>query len=153
MRASLTFIIFSIFFNAAAFAGNQIYAFGKTEVEFWSFESLKITVSNRCISNSKLADCDALRGLKIVSFKRLDRAKFGGPNPGALICEQQLNGIVMVGIDKLSQNENSFCKLSDGSIVDNGTLISYGIRNDRDADREPNSVKKNNVQKQTKKKN
>ena len=124
-------ILSCLFFVTSAFAKNQVYSFGSTRVMFWNFESTKIAVSDHCISNDQLNDCDALKNLKIISIKKLDRAKFGGLNPGAAVCHQQLKGIVMVGIDKISQNENSFCRLTDGSIIDNGTLIFYGIQNDR----------------------
>ena len=146
------FLFMTVFFCLNAVANSQVYRFGTAEVEFWNFEDDKISVSSHCIKNSQLKDCDAIRGIKIVSFKRIERAKFGGINPGAMICEQQLNGFVMVGIDTASQNENSFCKLPDGSIIDNGTLISYGIKNDRAEEREPNSVKSKKSDKKTKKK-
>lgn len=129
-----------------ALAQTQVYFFGKVEIEIWNFPERKISVSGLCIKNNQLGDCDALRGLKAISFKQIDRPKFGGANPGALICEQQLNGIVMVGIDRTSQNENSFCKLADDSVIDTGTLISYGIINDRNS-REPNNEKKSKLQK------
>lgn len=150
------FGVLILFFGSSVWASSQIYSFGQVDVEFWNFETERITISNHCVKDSQLADCEAIRGLKIVSFKRIERAKLGGPNPGALLCEQQLNGFVIVGIDKSSKNEGSFCKLPDSSIVDNGTLIYYSLMNDRNGankDREPNSSTKKTDGKKSSKKN
>lgn len=139
MQIILSILILS--YSYLSSAQDQIYLFGAISVKFGSFPKEKITVSSHCINSNKVADCYAIRRLSKVSFKKIERPKFGGLNPGAMICEQQLNGLVIVGIDKISQNENSFCKLADGSIIDNGTLISYGIKNDRAQEREPNNLK------------
>ncbi len=61
------------------------------------------------------------------------------------MCEQQFGGVVIVGVDKVNQNENSFCKMPDGSIIDSGTVMFYGLKNDKNQengiDREPDGVK------------
>lgn len=130
MRAKPILLILINVSLAHASTNSQTFLFGKTTVTFTDFDVSRITISSNCIKNSKVGDCAAIRGLKTVSFKKIERPKFGGANPGALICEQQLHGIVMVGINQNTKNENSFCKLADGSIIDNGTLIFYGRKND-----------------------
>ena len=132
MRISyvLYFCIF-LLIQHKAFANNHFLVFGKTLVEFGDFETENIMISGDCIKKSKIANCEAYKTIKSASYKKIKRPRIGGINAGALMCEQQFDGIVLIGIDNSTHNENSVCKLSDGSMIDNGTLIFYGLKNDK----------------------
>lgn len=120
-----------MWFPIGSFASSQVFLFGTVKEEFWNFKKARLLVSRHCVSDEKLADCKARGALKKISFKKLDRTLFGGTNPGGLICTQQIGGYVMVGVNAQTKNENSFCRLPDGSIVDNGSLVYYAIQNDK----------------------
>ena len=98
----------------------------------WSklaYSLLRLTISSSCRKKDSFA-CEAYSVLSKVSFKSVDKYLQGGANPGAVICKHLLKMEVVIGKDKKG-NENSFCKFKDGSYIDNGTLLYYGLKNDK----------------------
>ncbi|MBF0299238.1 MAG: DUF333 domain-containing protein [Oligoflexia bacterium] len=93
-------------------------------VAFNNFSKEHILISMNCGIHLSKMKCQAYKQLSNSSMKNLPAALFqGGPNPGAVICVNKLKGTVVIGSD--TYGENSFCKFSDGSIVDNGTISYY----------------------------
>jgi hypothetical protein len=76
--------------------------------------------------------CAAIGKAKQASQKGIDDISVGGANPGALICKDKLGGTNVLGFDKFN-NEQSFCKFSDQSMVDNGSILYFALENDKRA--------------------
>ena len=89
----------------------------------------RISVSESCDPSNRNS-CIALKKLKYASIEKARQELINGTNPGVIIC-RLLKGESVLGYDK-EGNQNSFCKFSDNSMVDSGTLTYYGIMNDRD---------------------
>ncbi|MBC75598.1 MAG: hypothetical protein CME64_06245 [Halobacteriovoraceae bacterium] len=129
MLKTLTFF----FILVPSLYGQEIrfYKFGSKRVKFYSFAQKRILISENCVENKKLASCDGLKASDSISYESLVNVQYGGANLGALICKQQLKGKVLVGVRESSKSENSFCKLRSGSLIDSGTLLFYGRKNDK----------------------
>jgi hypothetical protein len=99
------------------------------EAEMWSLGNEYFPVENEAIThklislNCKTNKCFAYKALNNQSKNKLTEKELeGGKNPGAVICKKIFNGNILILRDKL-QNENAFCKFSDGSIVSASGLI------------------------------
>lgn len=102
------------------------FSFLQGKIAFVTDESNKLTVSADCLKNDGSLQCDAIKGLKDISWKK---RKKGDQNPGSALCQDQLKGTVVVGKDAAG-DENSFCRFPDGSMVDSGSLIHRAHKND-----------------------
>lgn len=102
------------------------FTFLQGKVAFVTELSGKLTVSADCLKPDGSLQCEATKGLKDLSWKK---SKKGEENPGSTLCQKQLKGTVVVGKDNAG-DENSFCRFSDGSMVDNGSLIFRARKND-----------------------
>lgn len=109
----LTFL-FSFGAHAATFTID-----GKS-VEFVDDSSQRLTINATC-KKPQGFDCDAF-----TAFRRLKPTKLRtkhGRNPGAAVCTDVLQALVVTGTDT-GGNENTFCLFEDGSMVDNGSLAA-----------------------------
>lgn len=117
--------------SSLSFAYDQIEIFqvaGK-EVKIFHYKKHQLSVSTEC-SDLKLDKlCKSLDFLKSISLKKSNLESTANINPGSVICSEQLKGKVLIGTDR-EKNQNSFCKLEDGLLVDNGTLTFYARKND-----------------------
>ena len=113
-----------------AFSQEEItYEISNKKINFYNNEQLRILASEKCVLSKDGKSCKNFEFLKKVSIIKLGIPKEGGANPGSLICEEQINGKIVMGYDS-SQNQISFCKLANGTLIDNGTLSYYGHQND-----------------------
>ena len=122
-------LILLLLTNVALSFEEDSYRFGTLKFVFVSDYDKRLTISKNCLKNGKF-NCLAYQTIKKASLKAIEDQLFGGMNPGSKICSDQLRGTVVLGKDDKG-NENSFCKFSDESIIDNGTLTYYGIKNDK----------------------
>lgn len=102
------------------------YSFQQGKIAFVTDEANKLTVSADCLKEDGSLQCDAATALKNISWKK---RKKGDENPGSSLCQKQLKAIVVVGKDAAG-DESSFCRFSDGSMVDSGSLIYRARKND-----------------------
>ena len=93
---------------------------------FVTDESRRLTVSRSCLQKDGRLKCDAVDRLGRLSWKKLAP---GPQNPASLLCEKQLHGAVVLAKTEKG-DENSFCRLADGSLVDGGSLIYRARKND-----------------------
>ena len=78
-------------------------------------------LSKPCLE--KKGDCAAFQILKKKESYNLDPADLaGGKNPGAVICKKNLKATVLI-LEDNDENENAFCKFSDGSLLSVSALI------------------------------
>ena len=106
----------------------EVFKVDGVRMQFTTNKAKRITANEVC---QKKKACDAFKVLRKLSMDSISADDlFGGANPGPILCEQQAQGEVVMGEDE-DFNQNSFCKFKDGSIIDNGTLTYYGIKNDR----------------------
>lgn len=123
-------ILLSLFVTTSAAQAQDTYLIKGEKVQVYDQEALRITASAKCEISKNNKDCKNFAFLKKVSVRALGRTPAGNPNPGALICEDQLNGISVMGQDA-NENQRSFCYLSRLNLyIDNGTLAYYGNKND-----------------------
>lgn len=101
------------------------YSFVQGKIAFVTDEPNKLTISADCLKDGAFK-CDAANGLKKLSWKK---RKKSDENPGSFLCQKQLQGLVVVGVDSAG-DENSFCRFPDGSMVDSGSLIHRARKND-----------------------
>lgn len=102
----------------------EVFVVEKKKVAFSASTDRRIIIHSRCLTQN----CLAIDVLKAASVKAIEKEISGGMNPGALVCKK-LKGKVILGFD-LKENQNSFCRFDDGSLIDNGTLVHYGMKND-----------------------
>lgn len=127
-----------LFFAICIFSSELIWAknlttkyiiFGK-EITFYSNESLPVTASAPCEITKDKTGCLNFKILKKASLIKIDRMPAGNPNTGAIICEDQLGGISVIGLDA-SQNQRSFCFFEkEGIYIGNGTIKYFAKKND-----------------------
>ena len=94
------------------------------EIVFHRDDSKALTISLDC----KHSDCLALANLEKLKSKKINQKIVfnSDSNPGALICEKALAGEVVIGIN--TYGENSFCRFSDGSMIDNSSLHYWSLK-------------------------
>ena len=107
----------------------QTFTVGNENVSFTWFESRGITITSKCVEAGKLRNCDAKKALERVNLSKLEKDSLGR-NPGALLCSAQLGGTVVWAKDA-KENERTFCKFRDSSMVGSGTLAHYGRVNSK----------------------
>lgn len=85
--------------------------------------SEKIFVSQNCVSQE--TTCQAIGSAK--KAKLPPKALRGTPNPGTVICAQ-LGGMPIVAKD-IKQNQISFCRFADGSMISSGSIVNMAVSN------------------------
>jgi hypothetical protein len=116
-------------FQVSALAQDSYKIMGKN-VRMYDQKSLQITASVECKLSKDKKECTNMPYLKKVSMKAVGRLPAGNPNPGAVICEDQLDGNSVIGQDE-DQNQMSFCHLSKQNVyVDNATITYHALKND-----------------------
>jgi len=108
--------------------GEEFRIEGK-KIDFFDYDEMRVTVSKECKDLHKKKFCKDLEFLNDISFSKAGIKGTGVSNPGSTICTKLLNGRVVFGRD-LDNNENSFCRLKDGTYIDSGTLTYYAMKND-----------------------
>ncbi len=101
---------------------------GKSSEFVW-FKDQSITISASCVESGKMKDCQARKALDIVKLSLLEK-DYLGRNPGAMLCSNQLGGLVVWAKDKTG-NERTFCKFKDSSLIGSGSLFFYGNKNSK----------------------
>jgi len=104
------------------------YRIEKKNVKFTQFAETQMMISKDCDANSPNS-CEAMKVLNQISFSFLKSKIKGDVNPGAVLCKE-VGGKEQLGVDK-DQNEDTFCKFSDGSQVSCNALFLYSQKNDR----------------------
>lgn len=129
MDRIITVAIFGLFLIGPAIAGTpREFVFTDKSPEQkvaidWD-DQTRIAVSPPCRPGDKKS-CEALKRLKKSSMKAIEsERKSSTANPGALIC-LKIGGKVVIGRDA-EMNQNAFCRFSDESLIDCGTLIWFG---------------------------
>lgn len=122
-------VIIALLLSLAISQETTTYEISNKKINFYNNEQLRVLSSEKCVLSKDGKSCKNFGFLKKVSIKKLGEPEEGGANPGSLICEAQLNGKIVMGYDS-SQNQISFCKISSGVLIDNGTLSYYGHLND-----------------------
>jgi len=132
MKYLLSSVLILVFFNALSTvkAEEKKYKFDEGTITFSHNQSLRLTLSKSCEPKSGEYSCDAYSALKKASFAKAMKQVSGSLNPGSVICKSITGGTVVLGLSEKG-NENSFCRFKDGSMVDNGSLVYYGRKNDK----------------------
>lgn len=119
--------ILILMWNPCIFASDSVFSFGKNRLEFTERDG--VILSKSCLEpESNRLKCDVLDKIKKASLKTLKRT-FGGQNPGAVACETQLGGIIVLGVDD-EGNELTFCRFEDGSLVSTSSIRKVALEND-----------------------
>lgn len=120
----MIFLLFISLFQLNISAADPTIEFNieGANVKFYHCHEQRLLVSLNCLKNAKLK-CKAYDALfsKSALTEQLETPVLG--NPGHAICKS-LKGEFVLGID-IHHNQNSFCRFSDGSYVDHGTLTYY----------------------------
>ncbi len=121
---SVTLLILSVS-SAEEFTN---YKIREENIKFFSYPGLRLTLSKPCKLAEKSKLCSNLDFLHTITLKKAGLDGTGGQNPSSIICKKLLDGKIYIGIDK-DNNENSFCRLADGTYIDGGTLTYYAEKN------------------------
>lgn len=112
----------------AASAREYVFT-GEKKIRFISLEKGRLVLSQDCVDakTAKPRDCEAYRATRKASVARLeaDRSLKGSVSPGSRICSEQVGGEVELAFDDQG-NETAFCRFSDQSRIDLGSLAFYG---------------------------
>lgn len=122
-----TFLILSSI--SQAYDQVEIFQVAGKETKIYHYKKHQLSISKECQDLKSDKFCPDLKFLDKISLKKSNLEGTANINPGSVICTKQLSGTVFIGIDK-DRNQNSFCRLSDGLLVDNGTLTFYARKND-----------------------
>ncbi|MFN8791433.1 MAG: hypothetical protein ACK5Y2_08270 [Bdellovibrionales bacterium] len=109
--------------------GEELFQIDGKQVKFFRYEEMRISISKEC---KKLIDkklCDNIDFLSNITLSKAGISGTGSTNPGSIICKKLLHGSVVIGRDN-ENNENSFCRLKDGTYIDSGTLTYYATKNE-----------------------
>jgi hypothetical protein len=129
MKILFAITIFSAELVWAKDAITKYAIFGK-EITFYSNEVLPVTASEPCKISKNKSSCLNFDILKKASLIKINRMPAGNPNTGAIICEDQLGGVSVIGLDA-SQNQRSFCFFEKkGIYIGNGTIEYFAKKND-----------------------
>lgn len=92
----------------------------------------RLVVSKSCEKPDGTLACMAVDTTAPLSWARARRqaGEAGGASPGSHLCEEQRKGTVVMGTDDKG-DETSFCRFTDGSMIDNGSLIHRARKNQR----------------------
>lgn len=129
MNAIFVFLL-SLFFLSQSH-GEEVKKFtvAGENIDFYHYSNMHVTLSKPCKSLDKKELCKEISYLKTISLSKAGLKATGGINPASVICKKTLNGAVYIGYDE-NKNENSFCKTSDGTYIDGGTLTYYALKNE-----------------------
>lgn len=98
------------------------YRIDGSQTAFVRLEKDDFLISKACA----ISDCAARKELNRASTIGLNLS--GGANPGAKIC-RKISGDVVIGLDT-AENQVSFCRFSDGSMISSGSVYSAALKND-----------------------
>lgn len=127
-------IVFSLFLITTNLMAQESYKISGDSVVMYRETEMQITASQACKKTKSGKECQNFAFLKKLSVAKLGRIPAGNPNTGALLCEDQLAGRSVIGLDE-NENQRSFCHLPQFNVyIDNGTLTYYGRKNDGELD-------------------
>ncbi|AUN97759.1 hypothetical protein DOM21_12550 [Bacteriovorax stolpii] len=119
MKILLFFSVFSLQVEASELT-KQIWSQGDDHYLMSYQPSSGILISENCFNDDVLLDkskCEAAQILKKKKFFKAPlRSSTGGKNPGAVVCKDVLKQKVVMLKDQ-KNNENSFCRFEDGSMI------------------------------------
>jgi hypothetical protein len=126
MKTKIKLFILIILFASNSYSSELMTTFliENKNIEFIQIEQRHLTISSNCFEKGELKKCKASEAMKRADLDKLNKDLFGR-NPGALLCDHQLGGIVVWARD-IHGNERTFCKFDDGTFVGSGTLSYYG---------------------------
>nr|BDT27828.1 DUF333 domain-containing protein [Bacteriovorax sp. HI3] len=126
MKIILFLSIFSLQLHASELT-KQIWSQSDEHYLMTYQPSSKILISENCFNDDVSLDkskCEAAQILKKKkSFAAPLRSSAGGKNPGAVVCKDVLKKTIVMLKDQ-KNNENSFCRFDDGSMIAAITLGS-----------------------------
>lgn len=94
----------------------MLFTLGQTSIVFAKIDGF---IVNKSCGES----CKALVNAKESGSKQVpSELLVGGKNPAAVRCKHFMEGTVIIGVDK-EGNEQSFCKFSDGSYLNNSSIL------------------------------
>ena len=111
-----------ILFSQVLLASELIFTDGQKKYYFDFNQKNMLIISKNC--NNK---CDAFKVLQNIKFEKF---KSGGANPGAVICEDQLHGNVLILTDT-SKDQTGFCQFLDKSLIALGSLQAIALKNNK----------------------
>ena len=100
------------------------------KMDFIHDSALHIVVTKQCQVGVGAFDCQAYHALKSASLNKVKSKQGMGRNPGALICLTTPSAHVSVALDS-EGDEISVCVFPDSSAIETGSLLYYGIKNDK----------------------
>lgn len=115
----------------AALAGDlpaSTFVFKEGEQAFVTDEARQLLISASCRRPDGKFQCEAFSKMKALSWKKR-RTGEGEGNPATHLCEKQMKGVIVVGKNQ-NGDENTFCRMPDGSLVDGGSIIYRARKND-----------------------
>lgn len=114
----MKYLFLMLFVTATAVAADSIVSYSIAG-KVYEFEKLK---TGELIGNYCAAKKNCMVGKPRPAEKIGDFFRPGGANPGSAYCKNALKGKVVMGFNpKIGQQ--SFCLFSDGSMIDNYTLL------------------------------
>ncbi len=118
-------LLVGLAFADAESSVRRVFSFDGKATEFVELERGRLVVSRSCLDASGKPHCQAARSVRGANLRRLRPAPAPGVDTGAVICERQVKGRVVLGTDP-NKNESAFCLFKDGSLIDTGSLSYYG---------------------------
>jgi putative hemolysin len=103
---------------------NQKIQFAQAAIEFFREPTSGLILSISCLEKP----CLAKKNLQKISFDQYRKAKKGSGNPSSYFCEI-IEGKVVIGKTQ-EGNEISYCKFSDNSFIEGGSLTKSAKEND-----------------------
>lgn len=107
------------------------FHFASGPVAFTRRAAERLVVSQSCEKPDGTLACTAAETTTPLSWPRARReAAREGTSPGTHLCEEQRKGTVVMATDERG-DETSFCRFTDGSMIDNGSLVARARKNQR----------------------
>ncbi len=99
---------------------------GKT-TDFYQYDNMRLMSNIKCDKANSGVLCKEFDFLKTLKNKniKLNKDSLTGA-AGSDACTIGLNGIIVLGYNKISKSQNTFCKI-DNLLVDIGTITYYRL--------------------------
>ena len=101
---------------------SAVYLIDNKEIIFLENKDQALTMSEHCRDKN----CLALKKLDLIKQGKIKYQVDHDLEPGAWLCEKSLDGQVVIGHHE--PGENSFCRFSDGSLIDTGSLHYWSLK-------------------------
>lgn len=114
MKIFLVLLSLNSSFSQVPLPNSEVWAIGKMYYPFERDKATNALISQECSATKKCEAYKAVLNKSKIKLSESDRS--GGKNPGAVTCKKIYGGEVLVLRD-VADNENSFCKFKDKSLV------------------------------------